>query len=413
MSGEEDEKELELKDLIVQTLEANGLLSKIKAQLRASVFMALDENDKEANKDNDFQNIKVKKLLQTNEGRLAASLIRDFLECCNLDYTISVLDPELNSNIFWDKRDKLYKTLNINEDDSNADYPVLTEFLKKQPLNSKARQQNENDLPSNVIDSIRTKFDKFDTTKKASLDREKIKSLFMNLFPSFSKNMIERFVLDEIESNDLKGGANFDDVLFIYKKLYKSCSSVANHANLTSSTSNNEAADSADRFGFITNRNSAKNNGGSKGKSIQDSEESEDDSISSNSMSAFKRNTENNKNGQEKNKSAQSSLGDLPPLNNNSNNFQNKFFTTSNSKDSGKFKNEDDYDDDFSNGTPRTPKTDRKIKNRSALGGSDEEIEDNLSYVDESSKVDELTIDKSISTVHGNNDADFIEDLSI
>ncbi len=30
MSGEEDEKELELKDLIVQTLEANGLLAKIK-----------------------------------------------------------------------------------------------------------------------------------------------------------------------------------------------------------------------------------------------------------------------------------------------------------------------------------------------------------------------------------------------
>ena len=49
MSGEEDEKELELKDLIVQTLEANGLLAKIKAQLRASVFMALDENDKESN----------------------------------------------------------------------------------------------------------------------------------------------------------------------------------------------------------------------------------------------------------------------------------------------------------------------------------------------------------------------------
>ena len=30
MSGEEDEKELELKDLIVQTLESNGLLSQIK-----------------------------------------------------------------------------------------------------------------------------------------------------------------------------------------------------------------------------------------------------------------------------------------------------------------------------------------------------------------------------------------------
>lgn len=48
MSGEEDDKEYELKDLIVQTLETNGLLSKIKAQIRASVFMALDENDKKS-----------------------------------------------------------------------------------------------------------------------------------------------------------------------------------------------------------------------------------------------------------------------------------------------------------------------------------------------------------------------------
>ena len=31
--GEEDEKELELKDLIVQTLESNGLLAKIKVEI--------------------------------------------------------------------------------------------------------------------------------------------------------------------------------------------------------------------------------------------------------------------------------------------------------------------------------------------------------------------------------------------
>ena len=30
MSGEDDDKEFELKDLIVQTLESNGLLAKIK-----------------------------------------------------------------------------------------------------------------------------------------------------------------------------------------------------------------------------------------------------------------------------------------------------------------------------------------------------------------------------------------------
>ena len=145
MSGEEDEKELELKDLIVQTLEANGLLSKIKAQIRASVFSALDENDRNMVrqkwnmkililvwfliresliffKNNVFENPIVKKHLESKDGkflnwltdklntscshgngflmnlkgRLAFAVVREFLENCNLDFTLSVMDPELN-----------------------------------------------------------------------------------------------------------------------------------------------------------------------------------------------------------------------------------------------------------------------------------------------------------------------------
>ena len=38
MSNEDDEKELELKDLIVQTLESNGLLSKIKVKINQFVI---------------------------------------------------------------------------------------------------------------------------------------------------------------------------------------------------------------------------------------------------------------------------------------------------------------------------------------------------------------------------------------
>ena len=48
MSADDDEKELELKDLIVQTLDATGVLSKLKAQIRANVFLALDESDKKS-----------------------------------------------------------------------------------------------------------------------------------------------------------------------------------------------------------------------------------------------------------------------------------------------------------------------------------------------------------------------------
>ena len=64
---EDDEKDLELKDLLIQTLETNGLLAKMKvsfiiilklflfymnsfkAQIRANVFLALDENEKNSN----------------------------------------------------------------------------------------------------------------------------------------------------------------------------------------------------------------------------------------------------------------------------------------------------------------------------------------------------------------------------
>ncbi len=169
--------------------------------------------------------------------------------------------------------------------------------------------------------------------------------------------MIERYVLDEIETKELKNGASFDDVMFIYKKLYKSCCNVTNHVNI------NGASEADDRYGSITNRNNGKNNVENLAKSknsINDSEESEDDSVSSSSMSAFKRNNndkvEKSKNtnqntndtnslvedfipkphqkpdeffnfsslnkNEEKLKTSQSSLADLPPLNN-SNNFQN------------------------------------------------------------------------------------------
>ena len=44
MSG--GDEDTELRDLVTQTLENNGLLGKIQAQLRAGVFLALEETDK-------------------------------------------------------------------------------------------------------------------------------------------------------------------------------------------------------------------------------------------------------------------------------------------------------------------------------------------------------------------------------
>ena len=44
-------------------------------------------------------------------------------------------------NIFWDKREKLCKTLNIDEE--NSDIPILSEYLKTQQSNTK-KPANEN-----------------------------------------------------------------------------------------------------------------------------------------------------------------------------------------------------------------------------------------------------------------------------
>lgn len=93
-------------------------------------------------------------------------------------------------NIFWDKREKLCKSLNIEENESNVDNPILYEYLKDQ---SKRKPQQQSagaesaDLPQNVLDLIQHKFDKFDTGKKRFLDKDKTKRLFMNMFPTFSK----------------------------------------------------------------------------------------------------------------------------------------------------------------------------------------------------------------------------------
>ncbi|XP_064913683.1 centrosomal protein 43 isoform X3 [Columba livia] len=50
MAAAATEEDTELRDLLVQTLESSGVLNKIKAELRAAVFLALEEQEKVENK---------------------------------------------------------------------------------------------------------------------------------------------------------------------------------------------------------------------------------------------------------------------------------------------------------------------------------------------------------------------------
>lgn len=109
MSFEED---TELRDLVIETLDKKGVMGKIKAELRATVFMALEDCNFEKCKI-PLRNESLQKFSETNEGKITISLVRDFLVTFNLDYTLAVFDPEVSCSNTLYTREDLESKLNI------------------------------------------------------------------------------------------------------------------------------------------------------------------------------------------------------------------------------------------------------------------------------------------------------------
>ncbi|XP_065649036.1 centrosomal protein 43 isoform X4 [Hydra vulgaris] len=125
MSAEED---TELRDLVAETLERNGVLNKIRAELRANVFIALEEQNSNLQKKT-VSNKELKAFLETNEGCQVFSLIREFLEFFHLDFTLAVFDPESDFVGKVLSRETLCTDLSI---PSHSNSPLLAEILKRQ-----------------------------------------------------------------------------------------------------------------------------------------------------------------------------------------------------------------------------------------------------------------------------------------
>ncbi|GAA6066790.1 FGFR1 oncogene partner isoform X1 [Tachysurus ichikawai] len=124
------EEDTELRDLLIQNLENNGVLNKIKAELRAAVFLALEEQDKVENK-TPLVNENLKKFLSTKDGRLVTSLITDFLQVFNLDFTLAVFQPEINTVSGLDSRESLSREFGFSDSEGNKSTPLLLELIKR------------------------------------------------------------------------------------------------------------------------------------------------------------------------------------------------------------------------------------------------------------------------------------------
>ncbi|XP_051471239.1 centrosomal protein 43 [Apus apus] len=130
MAAAATEEDTELRDLLVQTLESSGVLNKIKAELRAAVFLALEEQEKVENK-TPLVNESLKSFLGTKDGRLVAGLVAEFLRFFNLDFTLAVFQPESSTLNGLDDRENLAQDLGIGEPEGTASGPLLLELVRK------------------------------------------------------------------------------------------------------------------------------------------------------------------------------------------------------------------------------------------------------------------------------------------
>ncbi|XP_072121956.1 centrosomal protein 43 isoform X2 [Mobula birostris] len=223
MSAEED---TELRDLLVQTLENSGVLNKLKAELRAAVFLALEEQERIENK-TPLVNESLKNFLNTEDGRLVAGLVTEFLQFFNLDFTLAVFQPETNTFTGLDGRENLARELGIHEGDGLKGVPILLEVMQRNRQKEKGHSLSE-ELTAKHIAEAKKKFEFYDKDKNGKISKEELKELFLDLFPHFNKNMMDIYVNDEVKAvdKDFSNAIDYDEFLGMYRSLFIQCRSV-------------------------------------------------------------------------------------------------------------------------------------------------------------------------------------------
>ncbi|KNC97979.1 uncharacterized protein SPPG_06968 [Spizellomyces punctatus DAOM BR117] len=113
-----------LKALVSDALAKRGVLGKIKAQLRSSVFSVLQNEAKPL----PLENGKVQALHASPDGRIALALVRDFLKHLDLEYTLAVFDPEASMTDLVLNDVEVHSALNLPEKE-DKDKPLLLHLL--------------------------------------------------------------------------------------------------------------------------------------------------------------------------------------------------------------------------------------------------------------------------------------------
>uniref|UniRef100_A0A6I8PGM5 Centrosomal protein 43 n=1 Tax=Ornithorhynchus anatinus TaxID=9258 RepID=A0A6I8PGM5_ORNAN len=118
------DEDTELRDLLVQTLENSGVLSRIKNKAP-------------------LVNESLTKFLSTKDGRLAASLVAEFLQFFNLDFTLAVFQSEANTFHGLEARADLAQNLGVVEVEGTGGGPLLLEVIRRCQRKEKSAANGE------------------------------------------------------------------------------------------------------------------------------------------------------------------------------------------------------------------------------------------------------------------------------
>ncbi|KAJ2946497.1 hypothetical protein O0L34_g12546 [Tuta absoluta] len=129
-------EDTELRDLVVEALEKNGSLAKIRALLRANVFLVFEDEGQ-----NLKQNLSLDNILKLPEGAICLSIIHEFLEFCNLKNTLFVYMAESRqgTDYSYQGQSKLAEKLGLPTKETTKE-PILITLLKQAIKTSSQRK---------------------------------------------------------------------------------------------------------------------------------------------------------------------------------------------------------------------------------------------------------------------------------
>ncbi|CAF1166079.1 unnamed protein product [Rotaria sp. Silwood1] len=169
--------DVELRELVYQSLEREGLITHLKAQLRSAVFKTIEKASYPSDKSN-------KPGYEGTNGQICHALVHDWLERSRLLYTKDILEVEtsgpnyplpLTSN-------ELLEHLHLNSI-LNTSQPILHHLLNNN------RSNKINSLPDHIKQSIDMKF----PNEKIN-DINRVREHFRSLFSfAFDSNILDTF----------------------------------------------------------------------------------------------------------------------------------------------------------------------------------------------------------------------------